>query len=458
MRYFFGLVLLAGIAAGGFVAWLQFEASPPRVESVGESGALPRDAALAFRIHADPPGLRRVEVRVQPEGADTGTTVHEQHFPATSWRGSGVLDADVSIQPDFTKLGVAEGKAVVQVYVDTYAWHLRPQGDGPRFAAPLEIDRTPPRLDLLSSQHNIRLGGVEAIVFRQSPDTVESGVQVGDYFFPATRGVFAEPEVAIVLFAVPQDLTTEARPLLWARDGAGNRREMRIACPVKEQTFRERTLEISDSFLERIVPGLEEVNNLPRSGKPLDGYLTINRDVRRQNEERIRAACQTTRPTIDWDGAFQRQAAATLSSFGDRRSYAYGGEVVDRQTHLGVDLASLKMMPVSAAQNGTVVFAENLGIYGLTVILDHGLGIFTLYGHLSSIDVQVGETIERGATLGKSGETGLAGGDHLHFSVMVHGIHVDPVEWWDPRWVRNRILARLDLAPRAPAAAQPEAK
>ncbi len=458
MRYLLGLLLLAATAAGGFVAWLQFESNPPRVENVGEAGALPRDAALAFRVHADPPGLRRIEVRVHPEGAAAGTTVFEQHFPATTWRGSGVLDADVSVQPDFTKLGVAEGKAVVQVYVETYAWHLRPQGDGPRFEAPLEIDRTPPRIELLSSQHNIRLGGVEAVVFRQSADTVESGVQVGDYFFPASRGVFTDPEVVIALFAVPQDLTAEAKPLLWARDGAGNRREVGLACPIKPQTFRERTLEIGDAFLQRKVPELEQINGMARSSNLLDGYLRINRDVRRENEVRIREACRQSQPSIAWTDAFLRQPAATLSAFGDRRSYAYDGEIVDRQTHLGVDLASLKAMPIVAAQDGTVVFAENLGIYGLTVILDHGLGIFSLYGHLSSIDVERGATLKRGDELGKSGESGLAGGDHLHLSIMLHGVHVDPVEWWDPKWVRNRILARLELAPRSAAATPSEAK
>ncbi|MGH7858467.1 MAG: M23 family metallopeptidase, partial [Candidatus Binatia bacterium] len=113
-------------------------------------------------------------------------------------------------------------------------------------------------------------------------------------------------------------------------------------------------------------------------------------------------------------------------------------------THLGYDLASLRLSEVPAANDGRVAFAGSLGIYGETVILDHGIGIFSLYGHLSSIGVTPDQTVKRGDTIGRTGETGLAGGDHLHFSVMLHGIHVDPVEWWDAKWIRDHITAKLE--------------
>ena len=118
--------------------------------------------------------------------------------------------------------------------------------------------------------------------------------------------------------------------------------------------------------------------------------------------------------------------------------------MIDNQTHLGFDLASLRMSPVAAGNDGKVVFADNLGIYGNTVILDHGLGLFTLYAHLSSISVKVGETVTRGQAIGQTGATGLAGGDHLHFSAMVRGIHVDPVEWWDPKWITDHVKAKIE--------------
>jgi murein DD-endopeptidase MepM/ murein hydrolase activator NlpD len=104
---------------------------------------------------------------------------------------------------------------------------------------------------------------------------------------------------------------------------------------------------------------------------------------------------------------------------------------------------------VPAANNGRVVFTGALGIYGNTVVLDHGLGLFSLYGHLSEMSVTAGQTVARGDTVGKTGDTGLAAGDHLHFSVMIHGVHVDPVEWWDAHWIQDHVESRLAAFPRA---------
>ena len=144
--------------------------------------------------------------------------------------------------------------------------------------------------------------------------------------------------------------------------------------------------------------------------------------------------------------------AAPLASFADLRSYVYRGNVVDHQMHQGFDLAALRTNPIPAGNRGRVVYAGPLGIYGNAVLLDHGLGLFSLYGHMSEIAVTRGATVERGEILGKTGETGLAGGDHLHFSMLLHGVYVDPVEWWDEHWIHDHVLARLAAFPAASAA------
>jgi murein DD-endopeptidase MepM/ murein hydrolase activator NlpD len=123
---------------------------------------------------------------------------------------------------------------------------------------------------------------------------------------------------------------------------------------------------------------------------------------------------------------------------------------VDQQEHLGEDLASLVHSPVPAANNGVVVLAEALGIYGLTVMVDHGLGVFSMYSHLSQMDVKVGEEVKKGTVLGKTGTTGLAAGDHLHFSLTLQGEFVDPLEWWDPRWLKSQVEGQLKTAAAAP--------
>jgi murein DD-endopeptidase MepM/ murein hydrolase activator NlpD len=112
---------------------------------------------------------------------------------------------------------------------------------------------------------------------------------------------------------------------------------------------------------------------------------------------------------------------------------------VDEQVHQGEDLASLINSPVPAANNGVVVLAEPLGIYGNVVMIDHGMGVCSMYGHLSRIDVKAGERVEKGQPVGLTGTTGLAGGDHLHYSVLVDGYFVNPVEWWDAHWFKDQV-------------------
>ena len=111
--------------------------------------------------------------------------------------------------------------------------------------------------------------------------------------------------------------------------------------------------------------------------------------------------------------------------------------------HLGYDLAVTRRYPVGAANSGTVVFAGSLGIYGNTVIIDHGFGLCSLYSHLSSVAAASGDAVTKGGILGRTGETGLAIGDHLHYGVYVHGVAVLPLEWWDAKWIRDNITGKL---------------
>jgi murein DD-endopeptidase MepM/ murein hydrolase activator NlpD len=145
-----------------------------------------------------------------------------------------------------------------------------------------------------------------------------------------------------------------------------------------------------------------------------------------------------------WNEPFEPLVnAAVEAKFADFRTYTYKGKEIDRQVHLGFDLAVTQQVPIKAAQRGVVVHAAYLGIYGNCVIIDHGLGVQTLYGHLSSIGVKVGDKVEKGQVIGRSGMTGLAAGDHLHFTVLVNGTAVNPVEWWDTKWMQDRVFRKI---------------
>jgi murein DD-endopeptidase MepM/ murein hydrolase activator NlpD len=455
MRRVLGAVLLLLVVAGAAVWWLKFEHEPPQATLRSPSGPLGAATPIEIEVRSDAPGLRSVLVRLRRDGQSLDLA--REFFPAYTWRGSGVTSKTLRLQPDLSQLGISEGQATLEVFVETHAWRLGPPPAGPLLSTELTIDLVPPRLELLTRQHNVRLGGVELAVFRQSADTVSSGVQVEDYFFPATVGYFSDRDVALAFFAVPQDLSADVQPRLKATDAVGNERSVALPVRVQSHTFRHRTLQISDRFLERKVPELEAENGLPPSTDLVQGYLRINGELRRENDARLRALASASWGTALWDGSFHEQPnAAALSAFADRRTYVYGSKAIDQQTHLGYDLASYKLSTIEAAQNGVVIFADRLGIYGNTVVLDHGLGIFSLYGHLSAISVKPGDSVSAKQPLGQSGETGLAGGDHLHFSVMLYGVHVDPVEWWDARWMREHVTAKLTMLPRSAEASKRE--
>jgi murein DD-endopeptidase MepM/ murein hydrolase activator NlpD len=171
----------------------------------------------------------------------------------------------------------------------------------------------------------------------------------------------------------------------------------------------------------------------------------VNKQLRKEHEDRITAITQKATPSILWKGAFHQLSNSKVeANFADLRTYTYNGAPVDTAYHLGYDLSVTKNTPVEAANSGSVAFTGDLGIYGNTVILDHGLGLFSLYGHLSSIDVKVGDLVARRQILGKTGETGLAAGDHLHFGIYLDGVAVLPVEWWDPKWIADNITPKLE--------------
>ena len=393
-------------------------------------------------------GLAHVELRIVPANG-TPVVVAAEDFPPRSPGFPWVVDErTVETTLDAGAAKIPEGPATLEAWATDHSWLARFRS-GRRLVRAVTIDLTPPSLEILSTQHVVRLGGAECAIYRVGGDAATSGVQVGKEFFPGTAGLFADPSLRAALFAVPQD-QPEARPMAIATDGAGNRRTGMLDVDVRPRTFAEKSLAITDDFLSRKVPELLEANHLDPSGDLVAGYLRINRELRVSTEARLHDLCRESAPRPLWSGAFLRLPnSAPLSGFADRRSYLYGGQVIDRQTHLGFDLASLRGSPVPAANAGQVVFAGPLGIYGNTVVLDHGLGLFTLYGHLSTVAAQVGAHVERGDVIGNTGDTGLAAGDHLHFSTMIRGVHVDPVEWWDAHWIHDHVEARLAAYPRA---------
>ena len=218
---------------------------------------------------------------------------------------------------------------------------------------------------------------------------------------------------------------------------------MPLAYELKDVKYRKSTIALLDRFLQgKVVPLVADA--AARQGTPKDVFVAVNRTLRKENEDRIAEITRKATPQILWKGAFSQLSNSKVeANFADQRTYVYNNEPVDTAYHLGYDLSVTRRYPVEAANSGNVAFAGDLGIYGNTVILDHGLGLFTLYSHLSSIDVAVGDSIKQQQIIGRTGETGLAAGDHLHYGVYLHGVAVLPVEWWDQKWITDNIEPKL---------------
>jgi murein DD-endopeptidase MepM/ murein hydrolase activator NlpD len=278
------------------------------------------------------------------------------------------------------------------------------------------------------------------MVLYKIDDAVEKhGLTVNGHFNPGFPVSDAEEGRFIAFFGLPFDTEKIDEALISATDPAGNTGNAAFGMILKKQHFKQDRINISDSFLNLKIPEFSQ--EYPQLTGPLvDQFIYVNSRVREENYQTIVAATANPSPLRLWHGPFERMSRSSrMAGFAEYRTYYYNNEEIDKQVHLGIDLASTKRAEVHAANRGNVVFADYLGIYGNTIILDHGQGIFSLYSHLSEIGVAVGEMKDKGAVIGLSGATGMAGGDHLHFSILVNGIFVTPLEWWDQQWLQLNI-------------------
>lgn len=319
----------------------------------------------------------------------------------------------------------------------------------------VEVRLEPPRVSVLSTLHYVNHGGAEFVVYRATPPDVDSGVRVGDQTYPgfpaSAARISGDEATKVAFFALLQDQDLNTPMSLYARDAAGNEATAPLDYRAFPKRFARSRIDIDDPFLRRVVPAIAaNTPEMELSTAPADllaSFLRINSELRRRDAQTIGELAAKTAPRMLWTDAFQPLGNASVEAgFADNRTYIYQGKEIDRQVHLGFDLAVTQRIPVLAANAGTVLYADDLGIYGNTVIVDHGLGVQSLYAHLSSLDVKVGDTVAKAQVLGRSGMTGLAGGDHLHFTMLVNGHPVNPVEWWDPKWMQDRVLRKIAAA------------
>jgi hypothetical protein len=387
---------------------------------------------------SNPHGVRRITATVEQDRTSTALSETSEgatrimfwraHLPAREFR----FVAGSSKAP-----ALKEGRA--RVTVEAQSNDLR--GSHDTISAEVQVVLRPPSITTDGFQHYINQGGSELAIFTPAGSWNEAGVRVGGATFRSFP-LPGNPNQRFAMFVHPWDTPADVAPVVYARNAAGNEATGHFWFKVFPKRFRKRDLTIDDAFLNKVVNQIEPTG----SGDLLTRFLKINGELRRKNNQTLMDLRLKSDEKFLWTQSFLQLANSQVESeFADVRSYMYQGKKVDQQVHLGFDLAVGQHTPVIAANDGRIVWAAPLGIYGNCIVVDHGYGLQSIYGHLSEIAMKEGDLVRRGQTMGKSGSTGLASGDHLHFSMQIDGVQVNPIEWWDEHWIKDHIRSRVNV-------------
>ncbi|HPC03497.1 MAG TPA: M23 family metallopeptidase [Syntrophales bacterium] len=426
-----GIVLLVVLIVAA--AWFAY----PLLEGEAPVCALDPDFQVmgqhkAFRVLASDrkSGLRSITVAL--------TQGEKRHVLKTAeFPGKGVRSQTLSVDIAAKDLGLKNGEALLEIAAEDHS--LRKNRC--TVTRTLQVDLVPPRIQVLSEGLYLNPGGTGLVIYRVDKENARSSLRVDDRVYPDYPLQLSGQTVRICYFAVPLEVGKNGLPIsVDAADDAGNTSVRSVASRVRSKTFRKDTMAVTDRFLEMKMPEFQEKYDNLRGWGLLEVFQNVNEAMREENLETIRSLCSRSAPERMWEGEFLRMKnASTMARFGDRRTYFHDGKPVGESVHNGIDLASTAHAPVEASNHGMVIYADGLGIYGNTVIIDHGQGIFSFYSHLGVMDVEAGGKVRKGDIIGRTDTTGLAGGDHLHFGIFAGRDFVNPQEWWDPHWIRDNV-------------------
>lgn len=430
LSHIFLLLCLAVAGAGAYM--LLHDMSGPTITLVPEKPerigpAQPLEVSLS-----DQSGLRSVQITVRRGGK--AMTVLRRDFPQPI--------TETTLNFDLSETRLPDGAFELEIKARDTAFAGFGAGNSSTLTLPVRMDTQPPRIAVRTVPPAVRRGGSALIVYTVNKDVAETGIRLDDLFFPAYRQADGS---WVCLFAFPYYKTTANYfPEIMARDDAGNITSSRLLINAIGRDFTSDTLPINEKFLSMKAADLARLCPEKPDASTLEHYICVNNGERKRDDARLMELGRNSNPSFLWKGKFQHlPRSAVKANFGDARTYTSGGKKIDHQVHTGLDLASVARAEVPAANAGKVLFTEELGIYGNIAVLDHGLGLMTIYSHLSEFRVKPGDEVKAGQTVGTTGTTGLAAGDHVHFGVLVSGVPVQPLEWLDAKWVQNNISNRL---------------
>ena len=436
-RYVIAFVAIIFLTGGFFLFGSYFEIVKPEIRLSEDLVAIGRQKVMEITFSDSGSGLRETTAVIVQDNKPY--PLSSVHYPQK--KTSRKL---MSLTVDPYEMKMHDGPAILQIKAVDYSLFKNET----LISRPVTIDMTPPQIYPQNPQNIVNPGGTGVTLFRTSEPTVMSGVMVENQFFRSYPIMVSGKLFQIVYFALPVDARQGAtRIKIFARDTASNEASLALPHLIKVKKFRSDQMNLSDTFLQQKMPDFQISNPELRGKTIVETFIQVNGQMRQDNLKTIQAITRKSEPRQLWQETFLRMKnASPMALFGDARTYMYQGKAIGESLHEGVDLASTEHAPIEAANDGVIVFSGPLGIYGNAVIIDHGLGLFSLYGHLSAIQIQTGQPVKKGDQIGSSGVTGLAGGDHLHFSIIVGDRFVNPQEWWDPHWIADNVTKKIAQA------------
>jgi hypothetical protein len=404
----------------------------PPVKTIGVSTPVTVQAA-------NPHGVRHITAYLEQGGqrfplldqsSPSTRFMWHRHEPAKTY----TFEAGKTKAPN-----LKEGKA--RIVVETTSNDMR--GSTDTAATDVDVILAAPRVIADENQHYINQGGMELVTFTASGNYNESGVKVGKYTFRSFPLPGKGPGERFAMFGYPWDLPDDVTPLVYARNQAGTEATAHFMFKLFPKKFRVRTVEADDKMLEKLVNSVDPTGKIAPGSDLVTRFDKINTELRAKNNQQLADLRLKTEEKILWNGPFIHWGKEE-ANFADVRDWMHAGKKIDQAVHLGFDLSDVANGPVNAGNDGRVVWADDLGIYGNCVVVDHGYALQSIYGHMRQINVKVGDMVKKGQSMGIAGSTGLAGGVHVHFSMQVDGVQTNPREWWDEHWIKDRILSKLD--------------
>jgi murein DD-endopeptidase MepM/ murein hydrolase activator NlpD len=417
-----------------------FESTPPKI-TLKERLYWNLKTPLTIPI-SDNSGLKSIQVFLSD--GEKQVQIPQKEIPA--------LAKNFTASVAFPKMGLSKKNGILKLTVkttDVSKWNFF-TGNSTSKQAIITIDDKKPEVFPLISSYGITKGGAGLAIFKASDKNLKKltiETNFGKEFKPTPfykKGYYA------VLVAWP---LTEKRfsAKIVATDKAGNKTRSRLSFFLKNKKYRESTITAKDSFINGKIADLaEDRPNDTKNLTPAQKLNYINATYREENNKLIRAITskvdQNLLENFKLQPFYPLKNGKVVASHGDHRFYKYHDKIISEAYHLGLDLASTKRADILITNPGVVVFANYNGIYGNNLIVYHGLGLYSLYGHCSYLAVQKGDIVNAWEVGAKTGATGLALGDHLHFSLLIQGIFVRPAEWMDSKWMQTNITDVIEGA------------